>query len=103
MTKYIFSYEYTEYQKKFGEILTVEQAAFVAGIKPEIVENLISHALIETVKMEPEPVIHVRHIPKLKKVIRLHYDLGVGWNSMGVVLDLLDKIENLENLLEKKK
>jgi hypothetical protein len=102
MNKYSFSYEYTEYQEKFGEILTVEQAAFVVGIKPEIVKNLIFHELIEAEEKEPEPVIHVRHIPKLKKVIRLHYDLGVGWNSMGLVLDLLARIEELEDRLDEK-
>ena len=101
MKKYIFSYEYTEYQEKFGRILTVEQAAFIAGTKPEIIKNLINHELIQTVHKEPEPVIHVKQIPKLKKVIRLHYDLGVGWNSMGLVLDLLDKIEKLEDSLKK--
>ncbi|MCP4180404.1 MAG: hypothetical protein GY756_21800 [bacterium] len=102
MDKFSISYKVTEYQEQFGEILTIEQAAFITGIKPGIVNILISHELIDTVNHHSELAIHVKHIPKLKKVIRLHYDLGVGWNSMGVVLDLLNRIEELENTLNKK-
>ncbi|HJO93325.1 MAG TPA: chaperone modulator CbpM [Victivallales bacterium] len=102
MNKFSISYKITEYQEQFGEILTIEQAAFITGIKPGIVTILISHDLIETVKDHSVTAIHVKHIPKLKKVIRLHYDLGVGWNSMGLVLDLLNRIEELESHMEKK-
>ncbi len=101
MKKYKLSCEYIEYQEKFGEFLTIEQAAFIAGIKPVIIKRVISHELIETVEKKPEPTINAKHIPKLKKVIRLHYDLGIGWNSMGLVLDLLDQVEKLENILKK--
>lgn len=98
--KYIFSYEYSEYQQQFGEKLSIEQVAFVAGVKPNTVKKLISLEIIEAKKDEVQTYIHVRHIPKLKKIIRLHYDLGIGWNSMEVVSDLLDRIEELERKLK---
>jgi hypothetical protein len=100
MNKFSISYKVTEYQKQFGEILTIEQAAFITGIKPEIVSILISHEIIETVKDHSTVSIHVKYIPKLKKVIRLHYDLGVGWSSMCLVLELLNRIDELENCLK---
>ena len=97
MNKFNFTYQAIEFRQRFGEHLTIEQAAFVSGLKPVIVKRMISHELIEIVKSDPEVVIHVDTIPKLRKMVRLHYDLGIGWNSMGVVLDLLNRIEELEN------
>jgi hypothetical protein len=41
-------------------------------------------------------------IPRLKKILRLHDKLGVSWTSMGLVMDLLDQIENLEKQIRKK-
>ena len=89
----------TEYKKQFGEILTVEQASVVVGVKPVIIKTIITREIIETKKDLTEPAIPINSIPRLKKIIRLHYDLGVGWNSMPLVLDLLDKIEKLEEKL----
>lgn len=97
MNKLNFTYQAIEFRQRFGEHLTIEQAAFVSGLKPVIVKRMISHELIEIVKSDSEVVIHVDTIPKLRKMVRLHYDLGIGWNSMGVVLDLLNRIEELEN------
>lgn len=97
MDKFNFIYQTIEFRQHFGEHLTIEQAAFATGLKPVIVKRIISHELIETVKKsDQEVVIHIESIPKLRKMVRLHYDLGIGWNSMGVVLDLLNRIEELE-------
>jgi len=97
MKKIEISFQIAEYQKQFGEFLTVDQAAFIVGIKPGIIKYIITHEIIEIVDNTTQSTIHVKFIPKLKKIIRLHYDLGIGWNSMGVVLDLLDRIDELEN------
>lgn len=97
MDKFNITYQTIEFQRYFGEHLTIEQAAFVAGLKPGVIRKIVSYELIEIVKNDPEPVIHVDCMPKLRKMVRLHYDLGIGWNSMGVVLDLLKRIEELEN------
>ena len=51
----------------------------------------------QEVENESGPFIHVSVIPRLRKIVRLHYDLGIGWNSIGIVLDLLSRIEELEN------
>ena len=97
MDKFSITYQTIEFRQHFGEHLTIEQAAFAAGLKPGIIRKIISYELIEIVKDDSEPVIHIDYIPKLRKMVRLHYDLGIGWNSMGVVLDLLNRIEELEN------
>ena len=97
MDTFNITYQTIEFRQYFGEHLTIEQAAFVVGLKPGVIRKIISYELIEIVKDNSEPVIQVNSIPKLRKIVRLHYDLGIGWNSMGVVLDLLNRIEELEN------
>ena len=99
MDKFSFSYQASEYRRYFGEHLTIDQAAYIVGLKPVIIKRLISHELIELIDSSSEPIIHVDRVPEIKKIARLHYDLGIGWNSMGVVLDLLRRIEDLENKL----
>jgi len=100
MDKFGFSYQTTECRRHFGEHLTIEQAAYAVGLKPVVLKRLISHELIEVIDSASETVIHVERVPEIGKIIRLHYDLGIGWNSMGVVLDLLKKIDDLERRLE---
>jgi len=96
MDKYSFSFQISEYRRHFGDHLTIEQAAYATGLKPIILKRLVSHELIEIMTFSPEPLIHVERVPEIKKIARLHYDLGIGWNSMGVVLDLLKRIDELE-------
>lgn len=91
------SVQIADYQKHFGEFLTVEQVAFIVGIKPRIIKYIITHEIIKIEDNSIQPTIHVKCIPRLKKVVRLHYDLGIGWNSMGIILDLLDRIDELES------
>ena len=37
-----------------------------------------------------------RSILRIRRILRLRHDLGVNWAGIGVVLDLLAKIEELE-------
>lgn len=41
----------------------------------------------------------VEKLPRTRKMLRLHYDLGVGWTSMDLVLRLLDRLAELERRL----
>jgi len=56
----------------FGSLLTVSEIARLAGLHPELVERLISLGLVDPVDTQPEPL---------------------------VVLDLLGRIEELEEEL----
>ncbi len=86
----------SDYERRFGKYLSLDQVAILTGAQPKIVERLVT---LELVKPEPKkkvPVFKVETVACVRRMLRLHYDLGVSWSSMGLVLDLLDRIEKLE-------
>ena len=45
---------------------------------------------------EPKLLFPETAVPRIWRIMRLRRDLGINWSGIGVVLDLLDKIEELE-------
>lgn len=86
-----------EYRKKYGDLLTIEQMAVITGTKRKLIEIVVQKEFVECKQEDRQLKIHVDSIPLLRKILHLHFDLGVGWSSMGLVLDLLQRIDELEN------
>ena len=78
------------------EIISVNELTCLLGIRKRMVERLVMMDVIEPVCAEPELCFSVKILPTLKKIRRIHYELGVSWTSIKVVLDLMDKIEDME-------
>lgn len=97
-------YQNIQFQKGEEGLLSLEQVAMITGTKRRLLKVLVEHELLETYPSKKEEIkVHVDAIEPLKKILRLHYDLGVGWTSMPVVLDLLERIDQLEEKLNKLK
>lgn len=95
-----FYYQNIKIQNEDG-LLSLEQVAMITGTKRRLLEVLVKNELLEARKTENEKIkVHIEAIETLKKMLRLHYDLGVGWTSMPIVLDLLDKIDALEKQIQ---
>ncbi|MDD5084804.1 MAG: chaperone modulator CbpM [Candidatus Omnitrophica bacterium] len=91
-----------ETRKKIGpseacRIITAYDLAFHFGKPPRLIKRLVDLELIEPVEREPELYFSTDIIPKIEKLMRLHYELGVSWPSMDFVLELLDKIDELSS------
>ena len=76
--------------------LTIREVAFVCGLRTQTVRRLVALDVIEPVAREPEPCFPSGIVAAVKRLQRLHDELGVSWSSMPVVLDLLERIEELE-------
>jgi DNA-binding transcriptional MerR regulator len=63
---------------------------------PVLVERLMTLGLVDPVATTPELLFDVATVLRLRRILRLRRDLGVNWVGIGVVLDLLAKIEALE-------
>jgi hypothetical protein len=61
-----------------------------------MVVRLVDLGLLDPEVDEPEWLFRDTVIPRIWKIRRLHHDLGINWAGIGVVLDLLDRIEELE-------
>ncbi|WP_372744722.1 chaperone modulator CbpM [Lutibacter sp.] len=61
--------------------------------------SLYEFELIEIITIEQVQYIRVDKINDLEKIIRIHNELGVNMEGIDVVLNMLTKIQKLENEL----
>ena len=80
-------------------LLTLAKAARQAGIHPELLERMVDLGLIEPVQTEPELWFAPQVVGDICKALRLRNQLGINWAGVGLVMDLLDRIEELEREL----
>ncbi len=73
-------------------------------IENTLVLALKEHDLIEIFIVDGESYIHTDSIHLLEKIIRLHHDLSINFEGIDVIVQLIDKINSLqEELIELKK
>jgi len=81
------------------ETLSTDEVAARCGLHPSLVQRLVALGLIEpldgrTDRFPPDVTL------RLQRALRLRRDLGLSYNGVALVLELLDRIENLERRLE---
>jgi DNA-binding transcriptional MerR regulator len=64
-----------------------------------MIQCFIDWDLVEPERTDPEMLFPDRVVPRIRRILRLRKDLGVNWAGIGVVLDLLDRMEALEREL----
>ncbi len=69
------------------------------NIEISFISNLNEFGLIEITTVEQVEYIHQDKINDLEKIIRIHSELGVNMEGIDVVLNMLSKINELENEL----
>ena len=95
-TRYqIVHYRY-ESRPASRNLLTVEELARLARLHPDMVDSLIGWGLVDAVESEPDMRFEETMVPRIWRIMRLRRDLGINWAGIGVVLDLLDRIDELE-------
>jgi len=80
-------------------LLTVSELAYLAGTTPGVIEQLLDWDIIAPARMEPEPGFPVETMFLVRRLLRLHAGLGIDFPSLPLVLDLLDRIADLEQRL----
>lgn len=93
--KEIIIYEYKASQK----LLNIYEISSLVGLHPVMIEKLFRLGLIDPHVEEPELLFEDRIIARIDKIMRLKNDLGVNFAGCGLVLDLLEKIDELERKL----
>jgi hypothetical protein len=84
-----------------SNLLTIEEAARRCGIQPSLLEKMLELGIIEPDVSSPDPLFAPEAVPLVCKVLRLHNDLGINWAGLGLVMDLLERIEELEGEIER--
>ncbi|GAA2590239.1 hypothetical protein GCM10010399_20320 [Dactylosporangium fulvum] len=82
--------------------LSLERFAEMAGLHPEMVHRLVALGLVEpAVDAHGEQWFTVTQLTTVARVRRLHAGLPLNYAAVGVVLDLLDRIDELEDRLRR--
>lgn len=82
-----------------SDTLSTEEVAARCGLHPALVERFVVLGLIEplegrTNRFHPEVTL------RLQRALRLRRDLGLSYNGAALVMELLDRIKELEGRLE---
>ena len=83
----------------FSPFLTLSEVAYRCGLHPELIERLVGIGLIDYVERDGhgEILFNADVVPLLRSIVRLRNQLGVNYAGIGVILDLMARIESLEN------
>jgi len=83
--------------------LDVQALAARCGVHPELVERLVVLGLLEPTAANPggdarAPALwfHQDQVERLGRLLRLRRDLAINYSALGLVLDLLERVEQLE-------
>jgi hypothetical protein len=76
--------------------VTCDVVAETIGARRSLVLRLARAGLIETIESETsEPLLPRRAVVQLRRMQRLRRDLGVNFNGAAIILDLVRRIERL--------
>lgn len=82
--------------------LNLRELADAAGVHPELIERFIEYGLLEPVASEaPDPLFGISAIERLRRIVRLRRDLGVNLPGVAVILEMRERMEQLQKELER--
>lgn len=94
-TNYALVHVRTEHRTRLG----TGQAAARCRVHPELIDRFVQLGLCDPVAWDDagqEWVFAPEVVPLVRRILRLRRDLGINYAGIGVVLDLLARIEELE-------
>jgi len=81
--------------------MRLDEIAAAAGMHPGLVERFFHLGLIDPVAftVSQEPLFAESTVAVVRKIRRLRRQLGINYVGIGVVLELLERIDELESRL----
>lgn len=79
--------------------VTITELAYCSGCSRAAIAALLEHDLLEPEHLDPEPRFPVEAVERVRRIRRIEMELEVGYPAMGLVLKLLDRIDDLEGQL----
>lgn len=86
----------------WGTTVTLSELAREIACPPSLIERLESFGVVEALpESGSEMLFPASAVRRLKRALRLRHDLGISNHDLALVLDLLDRIDNLEDELHR--
>ena len=83
---------------EFYSNYTLTEVAYRTGLHPELIDRFIRLGLIEFSERtdDGELLFDSEVIPLIRRILRLRNQLGVNYAGVGVILELMSRLEALE-------
>jgi len=79
------------------DLIDLEVFSVQCGLHPELVERFVALGLVEPVRRSNGELWFTMHqVRRVARMQRLRSDLALNYSALGLVLDLLERIEQLE-------
>ncbi|MCK5638854.1 MAG: chaperone modulator CbpM [Flavobacteriaceae bacterium] len=82
---------------KASNLIPIKQFCERYEIEFSFIDSLNDYGLIEITYIEKDQFIEIEKIHKVEKLIRLHDELGVNFEGIDIITNLMQKIEDLQN------
>ena len=86
---------------KLKELIPVEQLCTHYKIERTFFDGLEEYGLIELTTVETSNCVHIDHVKKIEKMMRLRDELHLNYEGIDTVMNLLERIEELNERLRK--
>jgi len=85
-------------KREFSAGYTLTELATRVGLHPELIDRFVNLGLIEFTGStgDGELLFDSGVIPIIRRILRLRNELGVNYAGIGVVLELMARIETME-------
>ena len=90
------------YSRSSIPYLRLSEVAIRCMVHPGLVDRFVRLGLVDPVDLNDEPEqwrFERDVVPQINKIIRLRNELGINYSGIGVILDLLERIDFLETRL----
>lgn len=86
--------------RRRGDMLSLQEMATECGLHPDLVQRFVALGIIDPLEDDPG-YFAPEAARRIQRLLRLRRDLGVNYNAAGLVLELLERIEQLEARLRR--
>ena len=96
---------FSESSSSDKNLLSLSEVAYLSRLHPELIARFVSLGLLEPKKQlsSGELLFDTEGVLTARKIWRLRQELGINYVGIGLVLDLLDRIESLEREIKQLK
>ncbi len=91
-----YRYQLMIKQSSGSSLLSLEELARTCQAHPDFILRLVEIGLIEPTLVKNRYYFRPGVVDDIGRARRLHDDLGINWAGIGLVLDLLDRVADLE-------
>ncbi|MCB0669986.1 MAG: chaperone modulator CbpM [Saprospiraceae bacterium] len=81
---------------KYENLILVSEVCNHYQLETTFIEQLDHHGLIERVYYQNDYYVDLDILPRVEKIIRFQNDLDINLEGVGVIFELLERIENLQ-------